>query len=116
MRPEEAVVAGARHDLEALIDVLFDNVFSHVGEGLSLAVGLVVDSTAAILTFEDQGSGFSKPEAIDRGASGTSSTGLGLDIVRSTAERVGGRIEIARSDRLGGARIDVLLPLVSVER
>lgn len=114
--PKVAVVAGARHDLEALVDVLFDNVFSHVGEGLSLAVGLVVDSTAAILTFEDQGPGFSTPEVIDRGASGSSSTGLGLDIVRSTAERVGGRVEIARSDTLGGARIDVLLPLVSAER
>jgi signal transduction histidine kinase len=51
-----------------------------------------------------------------RGTSTRGSTGLGLDIVRRTAESVGGTIEITRSGRLGGAAVTILVPKAPLRR
>lgn len=109
----EAMVRSAEHDLEAMIDVLFDNVFAHSFGASPLAVTLRRDRQNSYLTFEDGGPGFSSTSVLGRGSSGSSSTGLGLDIVRSTAEGAGGSVSIGSSQSLGGARIEVRLPLVA---
>jgi signal transduction histidine kinase len=60
------------------------------------------------LVVEDDGPGFADAEGqlIERGASGAGSTGLGLDIVRRTAEHSGGSLVLGRSPT-GGARLEV---------
>jgi signal transduction histidine kinase len=57
------------------------------------------------LTVEDAGPGMTEA-ALERGVSGAASTGLGLDIVRRSAELTGGTITLDRSE-LGGACVRV---------
>ncbi len=107
----EARVPVAAHDLEAMVDVLFDNLFGHTVGGSAASVLLTNDLENVYLTFQDAGPGFATDAALGRGSSGSSSTGLGLDIVRSTAEGVGGSVDIGTSLALGGARIEIRIPL-----
>ncbi|MEV0585998.1 HAMP domain-containing sensor histidine kinase [Nonomuraea sp. NPDC050310] len=98
--PERPVhVAVGREELAAAVDALLGNVFAHTPEGTAFAVGLSDEGT---LTVTDEGPGFD-PALLERGTSGTGSTGLGLDIVRRTAESSGG------SMRLTGHGVEVRL-------
>jgi signal transduction histidine kinase len=103
-------VAASPADLEALVDVLLDNVFSHTPEGTAVAVSLdAVEGGGAVLTVADAGPGFpTDADVTDRGTSAAGSTGLGLAIARRTAETSGGRLELDRSDG-GGAIVRVHL-------
>jgi len=100
-----------RDDLEAAIDALLSNIFTHTPEGTGFRVQLrqtPPESRNWTLFVEDDGS------AATPGPSASSSrrakgTGLGLDIVRRTAERAGGTARIGRS-RTGGFRVDLELP------
>jgi signal transduction histidine kinase len=97
-------------DLAALVDALLGNVFAHTPEGTPFAVRLRGTSTGgAVLTVSDAGPGI-PPDVVvlDRGASGGGSTGLGLDIVRRTAEASGGRITLGQSAS-GGVEVTVEL-------
>jgi signal transduction histidine kinase len=98
-----------RDDLVDLLDVLVDNVFAHTAEGTSLGIHLDLDPTedAAVLTVTDGGPGFAAAPRPDR--RGTS--GLGLDIVRRTAESCGGRLRSGAAPE-GGALVEVRLPVV----
>lgn len=103
-------VLASRADLEAALDALLGNVFEHTPDGTAFLVTLRrVDPQHAILAVDDAGPGLD-PERVRRGRSGGGSTGLGLDIVRRTAEGAGGQLTIERSP-LGGARISLSLPL-----
>lgn len=103
-------VATSSTDLEALLDLLFDNVFSYTDDGVPVSVSLTASPDGgATLTVEDGGPGF--PEDFDvvrRGASGQGSTGLGLDIVERTSRASGGSLSLGRS-ALGGAQVVVRL-------
>ncbi|MEA2058112.1 MAG: HAMP domain-containing sensor histidine kinase [Actinomycetota bacterium] len=101
-------------DAEAMIDALIENVFSHSGDGAPIAVSIVRKEGEAVVTVEDGGHGFPDRDVLERGRSNGSSTGLGLDIVRRTAEMSGGEMEIGRSTDLGGARVVVKIPLRDV--
>ena len=100
-------VAASRDDLDALLDVLLDNVFSHTPEGCTVEVRVAPDGEGALLVVRDHGPGFPE-ELTSRGASAAGSTGLGLDIARRTAESSGGHLEVARADG-GGAEVRVHL-------
>lgn len=109
--PEHPVmVATSGPDLEAMLDALLDNTFSHTHEGAAVTLRLTAaQDGGGVLTVEDAGQGF--PESGDhtgRGTSGSGSTGLGLDIARRTAEATGGLLTLGRSDS-GGARVVVEL-------
>ncbi len=106
-----AVVSVSQADAEAVIDVLFDNVFSHVPEAAPVAVRLTPNGASVQLSVEDGGVGFASGSVMERGVSGGSSTGLGLDIVRRTAEAAGGSVQLDASPDLGGARVLVSFPL-----
>lgn len=100
-----ATTALSDDDLAALVDGLVGNVFRYTPEGTALAVTVVAHAGWITLVVDDAGPGVANPaRALRRGASGSGSTGLGLDIARSAVARTGGTIHIERS-ALGGARI-----------
>ncbi|MEO9325339.1 sensor histidine kinase [Nocardioides sp. C4-1] len=105
------VRAGA-DELEALVDVLLDNVFSHTPDDAAITVSVTPGQGGLVLVVEDAGPGLRDAVAVaDRGASGGGSTGLGLAIADRTATESGGSLALGRSVALGGARIEVVLGL-----
>jgi len=80
---------------------LLENVFAHTPEGTAMSVAIELDRVDAWITVADDGPGIG-PGSVDRGKSAGGSTGLGLDIVRRTAEGSGGSFEV-RSSPTGGA-------------
>lgn len=106
---EGALTIGVtREDAAAMIDALLGNVLSHTPEGTGFHVEVGRgDGGAVRLIVEDAGPGFPDADPVRRGASGTGSTGLGLDIVRRTAEATGGTLSV-ESGSTGGGRVEVV--------
>ncbi|WP_210503987.1 sensor histidine kinase [Nocardioides xinjiangensis] len=99
----------SRADLEALVDVLLDNVFSHTADDAAVRVSLTATDDRVELVVDDAGPGL--PDGLDptgRGESGAGSTGLGLAIAARTAADSGGSLTTGTSD-MGGARVAVTL-------
>ncbi len=93
--------------LEVCIDALLNNVLTHTPAGTSFSVEVVARSGCDwLLVVQDAGQGLPGDALPTRGASGGSGTGLGLDIVRRTAEASGGGLSVGRSPD-GGARLEV---------
>ena len=100
-------VGVSQGELEVCLDALLNNVLAHTPGGTSFSVGVVAGSSRMrTLIVEDAGPGLPGNALPTRGASGGSGTGLGLDIVRRTAEASGGRLSAGRSPE-GGARFEV---------
>jgi signal transduction histidine kinase len=100
-------VGVSKRDLEVCIDALLNNVLAHTPGGTSFSVEVVAGTTGVrTLVVQDAGPGLPGNELPTRGASGGSGTGLGLDIVRRTAEASGGRLSAGGSPE-GGARLEV---------
>jgi signal transduction histidine kinase len=92
-------------DLANAVDALLENVFAHTPEGTALHVRLMArPDGGALLVVEDEGSGLPGPEVLRRGESTAGSTGLGLDIVRRSAEASGGGLRLA-DGATGGLRV-----------
>ncbi len=106
MTAERATIAMVANDVGALVDILIDNVFSHTPEGTALAIEVTRKRSSVSLIVSDSGPGFPSRQ-IERGRSGSGSTGLGLDIVRKLVEGAGGHLETADSN---GARVTITLP------
>jgi len=105
---EPVVVPTSEQDLQAMVDVLLDNVFSHTPDDAAVTVTLAERAGGGLrITVDDAGPGF--PEGVDvagRGESGAGSTGLGLSIVDKTATGSGGGLSWGVSPA-GGARVVV---------
>lgn len=100
----------SEQDAAAAVDVLLGNVFAHTAEGASYSLAVASDGRRVRLVVEDGGEGIEDAAAVlDRGASAGGSTGLGLDIARSTARAAGGELLLERST-LGGVRVVLDLP------
>lgn len=100
-------------ELTAALDAVLGNVFDHTPGGCQFEIRCERQADRVVVAVDDAGSGW--PDGIDplaRGVSGAGSTGLGLDIARRTAERGGGTLRTGRS-RLGGASVQLVLPVVS---
>lgn len=96
------MVRSSPQDLAAAVDALLGNVFDHTPEGTGLHVELLAaPGGGARLHVGDDGPGMPDLGVIQRGDSRGGSTGLGLDIVRRTAEASGGQLSIGPS-RTGG--------------
>ncbi|HJQ06921.1 MAG TPA: HAMP domain-containing sensor histidine kinase [Nocardioides sp.] len=94
-------------DLGGALDGLLENAIAHTPEGAPISVQVIADGDSWRIEVLDQGPGI-PPTAIERGRSDRGSTGLGLDIARSTAEAAGGRLELVSEGRWRGVRL--LLP------
>ncbi|SDU82044.1 sensor histidine kinase [Jiangella alkaliphila] len=96
--PGPLPVALARGDLEACVDALLGNVFAHTPNGTGFTVRLEPrDRGGARLVVADEGQGLPSGQTtgvLRRGVSGSGSSGLGLDIVRRTAEQSGGGVRL----------------------
>jgi signal transduction histidine kinase len=100
-------IAVTSAELDVCLDALLNNVFTHTAAGTPFSVEVVPSTNRAwTLVVHDAGPGLPGNALPARGTSGGSGTGLGLDIVRRTAENSGGGVHAGRS-RLGGARIEV---------
>ncbi|NYE38542.1 signal transduction histidine kinase [Nocardioides cavernae] len=109
LAPSGPSVPASRADLEALVDVLLDNVFSHTPDDAAVRITLAASEHEVELVVEDAGPGLPADlEATSRGTSGAGSTGLGLSIAARTAADSGGAITTGSSD-MGGARVAVTL-------
>ncbi|GGT06081.1 two-component sensor histidine kinase [Planobispora rosea] len=97
----------ASTELSAVMDALLGNVFRHTPQGAAFTVTLHQGSGTVGILVADGGPGIPDPAAaLRRGASGSGSTGLGLDIARQLAESSGGDLRIDRSS-LGGTRVQL---------
>jgi len=109
--PSRRVEVGlGRDELDAAIDALLSNVFTHTPEGTAFGVQLRRTARGAqswSLVVEDQGTADSTHTAKPRPE--RRSTGLGLDIVRRTAARAGGNTAVGRTPS-GGFRVEVQIP------
>ncbi|MGP3977197.1 ATP-binding protein [Streptomyces sp. 8N114] len=107
--PGQVPVRVFAEELSAVLDALIGNVLDHTpeGTGLWLTVTTSADGAYGLLTVEDDGPGFAEGarDAAVRGESGAGSTGLGLDIARTTAEESGGVVELGASREHGGASV-----------
>jgi signal transduction histidine kinase len=95
-------------DLAAGLDALLGNVLAHTPVGTAFHVAVREDDGAVHLVVSDDGPGIDDHSLLERGVSGGGSTGLGLDIMRRTAEAAGGELVVRRS-AAGGAEVDVNL-------
>jgi signal transduction histidine kinase len=95
-------------ELEAALDVLLENVFSHTDEATPYVVRVRVAGDVAVCVVSDSGPGFHQHPA--RGES-AASTGLGLDIARRAALGAGGTFALGASPG-GGAEVRLTFPLV----
>jgi signal transduction histidine kinase len=90
-------------DLAAAFDALVQNVFAHTPDGVGMRVNVSMrPDGVGELVVSDDGPGFAVEDAV-RGAGSGSSTGLGLDIARRTAEAAGGAMDVRRGHDGGAA-------------
>ncbi len=102
-----------REELEAVVDALLDNVFTHTPPqtGFEVSVG-AIDAERARLVVRDHGPGFGASVAGPTLGSTPGRTGLGLDIATRAASAAGGTLEVADE---GGAVVVLELPVQSVD-
>ncbi len=106
--PGSHPVAVNATDLAAAIDALIGNVFDHTPVGTGFAVVVTGGAAGPRLIVMDEGPGFSHSWVIERGTSTRQSTGLGLDIARSTVEAAGGVLTLPEDP--GGAQVALEFP------
>ena len=90
-------------DLGVVVDTLVGNVFAHTPSGTSFSIATGESGNRLWIAVSDRGPGVANESLMKRGVSGRGSTGLGLDIVRRTAEKTGGHLDI--NDRPGGGAV-----------
>jgi len=109
--PDQAVlVRCSPEDCAITVDALLGNVFAHTPDGTPFEIRLVArPGGGGTLVVRDDGPGLPALDVTARGTSSGGSTGLGLDIVRRTAESAGGALRIGSSP-MGGTQVAVDLP------
>jgi signal transduction histidine kinase len=90
-------------DLGVIVDTLVGNVFAHTPSGTQFSIATGESENRPWITVSDHGPGFADKSMVDRGVSSRGSSGLGLDIVRRTAELTGGHMDL--NDRPGGGAV-----------
>lgn len=115
---EDVWVSASELDLLAVVKNLAGNAVHHAPRGGRVDLSATTENGAAVLTVEDDGPGIPAEErerVFDPfyrvpGTVGVGS-GLGLSIVRTVVERLGGRVSLSESRRTPtGLRVSVILP------
>lgn len=109
-----APVPVSADDLGAALDALVDNVFSHTPARSGFRLTVASDPASGVaVAVDDDGPGLGNGLGTDlvsrRGVSGSGSTGIGLSVVRRTAEGAGGSLRLEDSTS-GGARVVMVFP------
>ncbi|MFC4333591.1 HAMP domain-containing protein [Salininema proteolyticum] len=92
--PGEAIPVGVEEsEARDAMDAALGNVFAHTPDGTGFSVRLERTADGALVTVVDEGPGISDPSLLERGRSAAGSSGLGIDIIRRTAVKSGGRAE-----------------------
>lgn len=106
--------------LRMLLRNLLDNASRYAGAGASVRVGVLAADGMVQLTVQDSGPGLPESEMARLGERffrvlGNSETGSGLgwSIVRRIAQATGGRVQVLRSQTLGGLQVQVHWPVAS---
>lgn len=121
---ESCGVAADEVLLRVLLRNLLDNTSRYAGTGARLAVAVAVEQSRVQLTVEDSGPGLTDAEMARLGerffrvlGNVQTGSGLGWSIVRRIAQATGAQVQVARSEALGGLRVQVAWPVVApVER
>ena len=116
---ESVTVSGRRDDLQRVVRNLLENAARHTPPGTTVRVLVGRRGGHASLAVEDDGPGLSptvRGRAFERfvrsGPRSSPSSGLGLSIVRASAQAHGGWVELRSPARAGrGTRVEVRLPL-----
>ncbi len=116
---EPVTVQGRRDDLQRVVRNLLENAARHTPPGTTVRVMVGRRGGHASLAVEDDGPGLSpavRGRAFERfvksGSRSGPSSGLGLSIVRASAQAHGGWVELRSPARSGrGTRVEVRLPL-----
>lgn len=116
---EPVIVTGDRDDLQRVVRNLLENAARHTPDGTAVRVTVGMRGGQALLSVEDDGPGLApgvRGRAFERfvrsGSKTGPSSGLGLSIVRATAQAHGGWVELRSPARAGrGVRVDVRLPV-----
>ena len=95
-------------DVTDMLDVLVDNVFAHTPEDVGFSIRLGRAGEKVTLEVADRGPGPAATGTDTAGRDRTGSTGLGLQIVRRTAARVGGHLTLSPASP--GLVVTVSLP------
>lgn len=111
----ELIVIGERERLFSALSNIVENGLHACAEGGQVCIALGDDGDFATLTIEDDGPGI-PDDRVQRVfdpffSTKKGGTGLGLPIVKTTVDRFGGSISVARSVELGGASFKIRLPL-----
>jgi two-component system, OmpR family, sensor kinase len=113
---EPVWVRGQSEALHILLRNLLDNAVKYSPEGGQVDVSLN-DDPAPRLTVEDSGPGIAQDErerVFDRfyrvAGAQASGSGLGLAIVKTIATRHGATVQLDRSQRLGGLKVELVFP------
>jgi signal transduction histidine kinase len=106
---QPVLVRTTASELATALDAVVGNVFQHTptGTGFRISLHPQLDGGAQLVV-QDDGPGQAHDEVVHRGASGAGSSGLGLDIVRRTADDSGGSLSVV-SGPTGGFAVVVYL-------
>jgi signal transduction histidine kinase len=99
-------VPSAVDQVEAVVDALVGNVFAHTPSGTAFEVSVIAGPPPQLVV-ADVGTGLAEATLVERGRSGTGSTGLGLDIARRTGESTGGGLQVGPGPEGRGLRAAV---------
>ncbi|WP_411879150.1 ATP-binding protein [Polaromonas sp. YR568] len=125
--PRTPQVTGQAEALRILLRNLLDNAVKYTPPGGRVDVSLGLHEGQPVLAVEDSGPGIAgedRERVFDRffraGQEGgradeapQTGSGLGLAIVKAIAARHGATLQLGRSERLGGLRVDVQFPVAS---
>lgn len=99
---------------------LIENSINAGADEIRILLDVNEDNDLLTLTIEDNGKGFSVEEEQLFDPFYTTKTskvvGMGLSLAKSSAERAGGRVEIGKSEDLGGARVVLTFVLSNIDR
>jgi signal transduction histidine kinase len=109
--PAPCRVAGRDTDFTAAIDAVIGNIFAHTPVGTPYRLAVTEHGGMAVLEVADDGPGVANRDLLERGRSSGNSTGLGIDIVRNTAEAAGGSAEWL-SGSSGGTTVRIVVPQI----